>query len=83
MISFDKKKLHSSDNVLASIFSGVMVVKNLPVKGGYARDRSNPWVGKFSWRRKWQPTPVLCLENSMDKGAWWATSHEVKKVRHD
>ena len=19
----------------------------------------NPWVGKISWRRKWQPTPVL------------------------
>ena len=19
----------------------------------------NPWIGKISWRRKWQPTPVL------------------------
>ena len=19
----------------------------------------NPWVGKISWRRKWQPTPVF------------------------
>ena len=19
----------------------------------------DPWVGKISWRRKWQPTPVL------------------------
>ena len=23
------------------------------------RLRFNPWVGKISWRRKWQPTPVL------------------------
>ena len=24
------------------------------------------------WRRKWQPTPVFCLENPRDGGAWWA-----------
>ena len=23
------------------------------------RPRFNPWAGKISWRRKWQPTPVL------------------------
>ena len=23
------------------------------------RPRFNPWVWKISWRRKWQPTPVL------------------------
>ena len=23
------------------------------------RPRFDPWVGKFPWRRKWQPTPVL------------------------
>ena len=23
-------------------------------------------------RRQWHPTPVLCLENPMDGGAWWA-----------
>ena len=23
------------------------------------RHRFNPWVGKTSWRRKWQPTPVF------------------------
>jgi len=22
-----------------------------------------PWVGKIPWRRKWQPTPVVFLEN--------------------
>ena len=29
---------------------------------------SDPWVGKILWRRKWQPTPVLLLENPMDGG---------------
>ena len=24
----------------------------------------------FLWRRQWHPTPLLCLENPMDGGAW-------------
>ena len=40
---------------------------------------SIPGSGKISWRRKWQPTPVFCLENPMDRGAWWATVHGVAK----
>ena len=35
--------------------------------------------GRFPWRRKWQPTPVFPLENSMARGAWWATVHGVTK----
>ena len=31
------------------------------------------------WRRKWQPTPVVCLENPRDGQAWWATVHRVTK----
>ena len=32
------------------------------------------------WRRKWQPTPVfLPVENSVDRGAWWATVQGVTK----
>ena len=41
----------------------------------------NPWVGKIPWRRKWQPTPVFCLENPRDRGAWRATVHVVTKSR--
>ena len=29
------------------------------------------------WRRAWRPTPASCLENPMDRGAWWATVHGV------
>ena len=41
-------------------FPGSSVVKNLPV----IQETFNPWVGKIpwrrnSWRRAWQPTPVL------------------------
>ena len=35
-------------------FSGDSAVKNLP-----ANAEEDLWVGKISWRRKWQPTPVV------------------------
>ena len=31
------------------------------------------------WRREWQPTQYSCLEDSMDRGTWWATVHGVAK----
>ena len=49
----------------------------------YRRHGFHPWVGKISWRRKWQPTPVSCLGNLMDRGAWWATVHGVARVGHN
>ena len=33
------------------------------------------------WRRKWQPTPVFCLENPRDGGAWWAAVCGVTQSR--
>ena len=33
------------------------------------------------WRRKWQPTPVSCLENPRDGGAWWAAIYGVAQNR--
>ena len=34
---------------------------------------------KDPWKRKWQLTPVSCLGNLMDRGAWQATVHGVAK----
>ena len=31
------------------------------------------------WRRAWQPTPYSCLENPLDRRAWWAAVHGVTK----
>ena len=36
-------------------FPGGSAEKNPPA-------RFDPWVGKISWRRKWQPTPVPAWE---------------------
>ena len=44
------------------------------------RHRFDLWPGKIPWRRAWQPT---CLENPMDRGAWWAEYIQSQRVRHD
>ena len=38
-----------------------------------------PLGQKGPWSRKWQPTSYFCLENSMDRGAWWAAVCRVTK----
>ena len=30
----------------------------------HKRHRFSPWIGKISWRREWQPTPVFLLGKS-------------------
>ena len=52
------------------------MVKNLPTM---QKTTFDPWVGKIPWRREWHPTLYSCLENSMDRGAWWAADHRVAK----
>ena len=39
----------------------------------------DPWVGKIPWRGHGHPLQYSCLENPMDRGAWWATVHRVAK----
>ena len=38
--------------------------------------RFDPWLRKVPWRRKWQ---YSCLGNPMERGAWWATVHDITK----
>ena len=49
------------------------MVKNLPAN---ARDAGSvPGVGRSSGERNGNPLQYSCLENSMDRGAWWAIGH--------
>ena len=34
---------------------------------------SIPGSGRSPWRRDGYPLQYSCMENSMDRGAWWAT----------
>ena len=40
---------------------------------------SIPELGRFSGVRNGNPLQYLCLDNSMDRGAWQATVHGVAK----
>ena len=42
---------------------------------------SIPGWGRFPWRRKCNPLQYSCLENPMDRGAWWATVYRVAQSR--
>ena len=43
---------------------------------GYKRHGFDPWVGKISWRRKWQPTPVFLLGESL----WTEEPGELQSI---
>ena len=38
-----------------------------------------PGSGRFPGEGNGNPLQYSCLENSMDRGAWWATVHGVTK----
>ena len=52
----------------------VLVVKNLPANAGDVRDSGLiPGSGSSSGEGNGNPLQYACLENPMDRGAWWAT----------
>ena len=61
------------------------VVKNSPANAGDAGDVSLiPGLGRSSGGGYDNPLQYSCLENPLDRGAWWATVHGGwKRVRHD
>ena len=42
-----------------------------------------PVSGRFPGEGNGNPLQYSCLENPMDRGAWWATIHGVIRVGHD
>ena len=59
-------------------------VKNPPGNAGHARDTGLiPESRIFPGEGNGYPPQYFCLENSMGRGAWWATVHGVARVRHD
>ena len=56
------------------------MVKNSPAKAGDVGDLySVPGSGKSLGEGNGNPLQYSCLENSMDRGAWWPTAHGVTK----
>ena len=71
-------KTKVSKSVLLRMTSLVaQMVKNLPAM-------RETWVQSLSWEDPLEkgtgyPLQHSCLENSMDRGSWWATVHGVTK----
>ena len=57
------------------------VVKNLPANEPTREVGSIPGLGRSSGGGNGNPLKSSCLENSMDRGAWWATVQTVAKSR--
>ena len=66
--------------IIAMDFPGGMVVKTTPTNAGKARlTGSIPGWGTSPAVGKGNPFYDSCLENSQERGAWWATVHWVTK----
>ena len=60
-------------------FPGDSVVKNPPASAGDPGNKGSiPGLGRSPGEGNGKPSPVF-LDNSMDKGAWGATVHGVRK----
>ena len=57
------------------------MVKNPPTNAGDAD--LIPGSGGSPGERNGNPLQESCLENPLDRGAWWATVHGVTKIRTD
>ena len=61
-------------------FPGGSVVKKPPANAGDAREvGSIPGLGRSPGVGNDNPLQYSCLENSMDRGAWWATIPGITK----
>ena len=74
--------LHGCTMISLSIyllgFPGGTMVKNLPGSAGDTGDESSiPGSGRSPGGGHGHPLLDSCLENPMDRGAWWATVHGV------
>ena len=56
------------------------MVKNPPVNEGDVREAGSILgLGSFPGGGHGNPLQYSCLENSRDRGSWWATVHKVAK----
>ena len=71
---FNMEYVHSRGSQRATL------VKNLPANAEDIRDvGSTPESGRYPGGGHGNPLQYSCLENPMDRGAWWAIVHRVAK----
>ena len=61
-------------------FPGGLVGKEFACSAGDTdRCGFDPWAGRSPGGENGNPLQYSCLEIPMDRGAWWATVHGVRK----
>ena len=81
MFSFNSAKLMTL-LALGTLWAShvALVVKNLLANAGAITDVGwSPGSGRSPGEGHDTPLEYSCLENPMDRGAWWATVHRVAK----
>ena len=64
--------------VFVYVYTDGSVVKNLSANAGDTRDTDLiPGSGRYPGVGNSNPLQCSCLENFIDRGAWWATVHRV------
>ena len=69
--------MHIADSLCCIVETGGSVVKNLPANIGDLG--SIPGSGRSPGEENGDSLQYSCLENPMNRGAWWATTHGVTK----
>ena len=73
-------RLDTGYNKLIGASQAVLVVKSLPASAGDIRDTGSiPGLGRAPGGMHGNPLQYSCLENPMNREAWWATVHRVAK----
>ena len=79
-VSLKQKKAVTRGSLSASQVA--LIVKNPPANAGDVRDSGLiPGSGRSPGGGHGNPLQYSCLENPMDRGAWWAAVHGVPKSR--
>ena len=66
-----------------SLYQMALVLKDPPTDAGDVRDAGSiPGSERSPGEGNGNPLQYSCLENPMDRGAWWATVHGVTKRHH-
>ena len=72
--------ISKENKILPLLYDHLIISQHIPaVKESWGRPRFSPWDGKIPWKRAWPLTPISCLGNPMDRGAWFVTVHGVAK----
>ena len=77
------KGLRPSYSYVLGVTGASLVAQSVENRLQCRRPGFNPGLGQTPGKGSGFPLQYFCLENSMDRGTWWAIVHGAARVRHD